>query len=412
MTYDYVIVGAGIAGLYTGLTLLKAHPSKKILILEKYNYNGGRIVTYRKDGHQWEIGAGRISMRHGRILKLMDNYGLHLYPIEGNDTLYLDGSSYLGEFNDLLKPYLDPLTALPLPVLYKNTLAALLKQIHGPQKANKFLLKFPYWAEVQTMRADLALEAFTVEFSKKAHYCTVKEGYQAIPEGLAKDFVKHGGIIQYETTVTDLKESGTGVHVLVSEGEPIDADRVILALHKEALDHIPFARRHMPALKHLTMEPLVRMYAVFPLKDGKTWFSMDIAKQHPLPKMVTADPVRYIIPVGKDTIMISYTEGPYATHWINLQKKKGDAIVEKEVMKHIRGLFPDLEIPDPLLFKIHPWTSGCTYWTPGLYDVRKMSDESHQLSKRVFACGESISLRQAWAEGALESAETLLKILL
>jgi len=404
MVYDYIIVGAGIAGLYTGLKLLKAHPSKKILILEKYHYNGGRIVTYRKDGHQWEIGAGRISMRHGRVLKLMDQYGLNLYPIEGNDTLYLDSPSYPGEFDDLLKPYLEPLTALPLSALYQNTLGSLLKQIHGPQKAQDFLLMFPYWAEMKTLRADIALESFTVEFSKKAHYCTVKEGYQAIPEAIAKDFVKRGGSIQYDTTVTDLQESGTGVRVLVAKGEPLIADRVILALHKEALDHIPFARRHMPALKHLAMEPLVRMYAVFPLKNGKSWFAEKS-------KMVTADPVRYIIPVGKDTIMISYTEGPYARHWIDLQKKKGDKVVEQEVMKHIRSLFPDLDIPAPLLFKIHPWTSGCTYWLPGSYDVRKMSDEAHQLSDRVFACGESISLRQAWVEGALESAETLLQLL-
>ena len=410
MVYDYVIVGAGIAGLYTGLKLLKAHPSKKILILEKYNYNGGRIVTYRKEGHQWEIGAGRISMRHGRLLKLMDDYHLHLFPIEGNKTLYLDSPSYPGEFDDLLKPYLEPLTTLPLSVLYKNTLSSLLKQIHG-SNADTFIQMFPYWAEFHTLRADIALESFTVEFSKKAHYCTVKEGYQAIPEAIAKDFVKRGGTIQYDTAVTDLQESGTGVRVLVAKGEPLIADRVILALHKEALDHIPFARRHMPALKHLKMEPLVRMYAVFPLNHGKSWFSMDIAKQHPLPKMVTDDPVRYIIPVGKDTIMISYTEGPYARHWINLQKKKGDKVVEKEVMKQIRSLFPDLTIPDPLLFKIHPWTSGCTYWTPGNYDVRNMSDKAHQLTDRVFACGESISLRQAWAEGALESAETLLHLL-
>jgi len=403
MIYDYIIVGAGIAGLYTGLKLLKAHPSKKILILEKYNYNGGRIVTYRKEGHQWEIGAGRISMRHGRLLKLMDTYKLHLFPIEGNKTLYLDSPSYPGEFDDLLTPYLEPLTSLPLSVLYKNTLSSLLKQIHG-SKADTFIHMFPYWAEFHTLRADIALESFTVEFSKKAHYCTVKEGYQAIPEAITKDFVKRGGSIQYDTTVTDLRESGTGVRVLVAKGEPLIADRVILALHKEALDHIPFARQHMPALKHLKMEPLVRMYAVFPLKNGKSWFAEKS-------KMVTADPVRYIIPVGKDTIMISYTEGPYARHWIDLQKKKGDAVVEKDVMKHIRGLFPDLTIPDPLLFKIHPWTSGCTYWLPGLYDVRKMSDKAHQLSKRVFACGESISLRQAWTEGALESAETLLKLL-
>ena len=403
MVYDYIIVGAGIAGLYTGLKLLKAHPSKKILILEKYDYNGGRIVTYRNKGHHWEIGAGRISMRHGRLLKLMDDYNLHLLPIEGNKTLYLDSPSYPGEFDDLLIPYLEPLTALPLPVLYKNTLDSLLKQIHG-SNADTFIQMFPYWAELHTLRADIALESFTVEFSKKAHYCTVKEGYQAIPEALAKDFLKRGGAIQYNTTVSDIRESGTGVQVLIAKGDPIEADRVILALHKEALDNIPFAKRHMPALKHLKMEPLVRMYAVFPLANGKSWFAGK-------PKMVTDDPVRYIIPVGKDTIMISYTEGPYAKHWIDLQKQKGAYMVEREVMKHIRSLFPDITIPDPLLFKFHPWTSGCTYWLPGNYDVRKMSDEAHQLTDKVFACGESISLRQAWTEGALESAETVLQLL-
>ena len=403
MVYDYIIVGAGIAGLYTGLKLLKAHPSKKILILEKYDYNGGRIVTYRNGGHHWEIGAGRISMRHGRLLKLMDDYNLHLLPIEGNKTLYLDSPSYPGEFDDLLQPYLEPLTALPLPVLYKNTLGSLLKQIHG-SKADTFIQMFPYWAELHTLRADIALESFTVEFSKKAHYCTVKEGYQAIPEALAKDFLKRGGAIQYNTTVSDIQETKTGVQVLVAKGDPIEADRVILALHKEALDNIPFAKRHMPALKHLKMEPLVRMYAVFPLANGKSWFAGK-------PKMVTDDPVRYIIPVGKDTIMISYTEGPYAKHWIDLQKQKGAYMVEREVMKHIRSLFPDITIPDPLLFKFHPWTSGCTYWLPGNYDVRKMSDEAHQLTDKVFACGESISLRQAWTEGALESAETVLQLL-
>ena len=403
MVYDYIIVGAGIAGLYTGLKLLKARPSKKILILEKYDYNGGRIVTYRNKGHHWEIGAGRISMRHGRLLKLMDDYNLHLLPIEGNKTLYLDSPSYPGEFDDLLIPYLEPLTALPLPVLYKNTLDSLLKQIHG-SNADTFIQMFPYWAELHTLRADIALESFTVEFSKKAHYCTVKEGYQAIPEALAKDFLKRGGAIQYNTTVSDIRESGTGVQVLIAKGDPIEADRVILALHKEALDNIPFAKRHMPALKHLKMEPLVRMYAVFPLANGKSWFAGK-------PKMVTDDPVRYIIPVGKDTIMISYTEGPYAKHWIDLQKQKGAYMVEREVMKHIRSLFPDITIPDPLLFKFHPWTSGCTYWLPGNYDVRKMSDEAHQLTDKVFACGESISLRQAWTEGALESAETVLQLL-
>ena len=48
MNADIVIVGAGIAGLRCGITLLRKRPSRKIVILEKYNYVGGRVVTYHK----------------------------------------------------------------------------------------------------------------------------------------------------------------------------------------------------------------------------------------------------------------------------------------------------------------------------------------------------------------------------
>ena len=397
MVYDYIIVGAGIAGLYTGLKLLKAHPSKKILILEKYDYNGGRIVTYRNRGHHWEIGAGRISMRHGRLLKLMDDYNLHLLPIEGNKTLYLDSPSYPGEFDDLLIPYLEPLTALPLPVLYKNTLGSLLKQIHG-SNADTFIQMFPYWAEVHTLRADIALESFTVEFSKKAHYCTVKEGYQAIPEALAKDFLKRGGAIQYNTTVSDIQESGTGVQVLVAKGEPLIADRVILALHKEALDHIPFAKRHMPALKHLKMEPLTRIYA-------QTVGPWTLTPN----RLITDSPIRYIIPVSPDKglVMISYMESQDTERWRGLKGGKLIAALEMELTR----LFPDAEQPKFRWARAYEWDGGCTYWLPGSYDPATESKKALQPSPRLHLCGESFSLRQAWVEGALEHAATLLTLL-
>jgi phytoene dehydrogenase-like protein len=45
MTYDVIIVGAGIAGLRVGLQLLRHKVS--CCILEKYNYTGGRVVTFQ-----------------------------------------------------------------------------------------------------------------------------------------------------------------------------------------------------------------------------------------------------------------------------------------------------------------------------------------------------------------------------
>ena len=114
--------------------------------------------------------------------------------------------------------------------------------------------------------------------------------------------------------------------------------------------------------------------------------------------------------------MISYTDGADAAYWI--KKPKGAA--QREVMAAIRALLPTHTIPDPTEFHIYPWPSGCTYWLPGSYDPAQMIRESLQLGGGpqagpshggLYACGESLSLKQAWMEGALDSADDLLRIL-
>ena len=108
--------------------------------------------------------------------------------------------------------------------------------------------------------------------------------------------------------------------------------------------------------------------------------------------------------------MISYTDGADARYWVDAQKRHGDDWVAKEVLQEVRALLPDRSIPEPYAFKIHPWFSGYTYWRPGRYDVQKALTEGLDLGDGLFACGESLSLRQAWVEGALESAEALVSL--
>ena len=79
--YDIVIIGAGIAGLRVGIETLTRYPGKKCCILEKYDYNGGRVVTYHtpKNKLHWEGGAGRISMKHKKVLQLLKNIKCRLF---------------------------------------------------------------------------------------------------------------------------------------------------------------------------------------------------------------------------------------------------------------------------------------------------------------------------------------------
>ena len=67
MIYDFIIIGAGISGLYTYYLLHKHNPNYKILILESRFQAGGRIMN---DGKS-ELGAKFL---HNNINKFIDKY--------------------------------------------------------------------------------------------------------------------------------------------------------------------------------------------------------------------------------------------------------------------------------------------------------------------------------------------------
>jgi hypothetical protein len=398
-SHDLIIVGAGIAGLYTGLHYIKKNPKHKVLILEKYDYVGGRIVTYTKPPYQWEIGAGRIASNHYKVRKLMDKYGLSWAPISA-DSSWLTGPGAKIEsnpFNKLIPVLLSPLASLPSHILATHTLADLLKEIHGQPIANTFIKQFPYWAEVHKLRADLAIKSFEEEMGSKATFGVCVEGLQAIVAHMANEFIKLGGTIQLKSTVKNIVKQT----VILKDNTKLLARNIVLALHASALRSMPSLSTWKP-LQYLAMEPLVRIYAVFPT----CWFS-------DLLKIVTPNKLRYIIPIDykKNSIMISYTDGADAKYWIARYNKGGEKEVREEVMTAVRALFPTRHIPEPTLFKVYPWTEGCTYWLPGKYDPVEMSKQAHTIRPGLYCCGESISLRQAWIEGALESAEEVCKLI-
>jgi hypothetical protein len=107
--------------------------------------------------------------------------------------------------------------------------------------------------------------------------------------------------------------------------------------------------------------------------------------------------------------MISYTDDADTEPWFALADSKSPQL-QGRIMEAVRALYGPA-VPDPLFLKAHPWTTGTTYWKPGAYDTRAMSVAAHRFGRSVFVVGESISTRQAWVEGALESVDELMKVL-
>jgi monoamine oxidase len=414
MTYDVIIVGAGIAGLRIGLQLIRSKVS--CCILEKYNYTGGRVVTFRtklpKVGEvQWENGAGRISTSHHKVLSLLKHYHLTTAPISP-DMTYCEVPNDNVEkdpFSELHDIFLKPLYDLPKEVLQTHTIEELLNKTVGAHTAKQYYQTFPYWSEIHTMRADAALESFNAEMGSMKGFVVCIEGLSSLMEAMKKDFLEGGGHIQYNLEVMALARHEGGVNFLCKERSTNYCVKIlghvgVLALHRNAVAKIQGVK-HLSVLSHLQMEPLYRMYAVFPVRNGKSWFSE-------LSKTVTNGRIRYFIPVNpsKGVVMISYTDGADAEYWM----KKSPAVVQRTVMADIRKLFSDCTVPDPLFFKLHPWSDGCTYWLPGKYDIKEESKKSlHPLPREnpgLFMCGESFSVHPCWMESALDQADDLLNL--
>jgi hypothetical protein len=419
MNADIVIVGAGIAGLRCGIEILRKRPTASIIILEKYSYKGGRVVSFSKtledvEGKcstvSWENGAGRIFSKHKKLLDLIQHYGLTTIPLSPEQSYIEEGKLEDNGFEEAMQLVLPQLSKLDAKLLAMHTLRELLTKILDKKTTEDMLLMFPYRAEVDTLRADVAIQTFQEEMGTYDGYFVVKEGLSSMIKGMVQDFQKLGGHIFTGHEVQQIIQEGTSVllQCKTASGEVLfRSPKVICALHADAMKHIPAFSRS-PILRHLLMKPLLRIYAVFPTEKGKSWFQG-------IPRVVSPGPIRYFLPMNPacGTCMLSYTESQDAEKLIRILNVKGEDALWEYLLKEIRKMFPDLEIPEPLFWKAHPWTSGCTYWLPGNYDPYEMSQEAlhpyPDTMPGVYWCGESFSLRQAWMEGALEHADLLLE---
>jgi monoamine oxidase len=399
--YDICIIGAGIAGLYCAREIQKKIPEAKICILEKFKNIGGRTYTYHTTVNglkvSWEAGAGRIHKSHHNVWKLLKEYGIDTFPITGGIEWRTPEGPAKIEFSKLLQNL--ELHRIPEKDLEAKTLKEIFIETMGIKKAQDFMNRYEYRSEIDTLKASKALESLSHELGHQEGFSVIKGGFSLLVDKLKESIPNVEILTEHE--VTDIQ----GDKVLVKAKKPILASKIIVAIPRDAAVKLPCLQA-LPIMEQVKMRPLVRMYAVFPLKEGKAWFAG-------IQKFLCDLPIRYVLPMDptKGTIMISYTDGDEAEYWM---KQKNP---EPLVMKQIRSLFPQIEIPDPLFFKVHPWSDGCSYWTPGPfgpYDFNKVSKASIKPlpdMPNLYMCNESWAYEQCWVKCSIDQAQKVIDII-
>jgi hypothetical protein len=402
-SYDYIIVGAGISGLLAATKIAKRYPKATIALMEAYGTPGGRMQSYRKDGLSWEKGAGRIHSSHTMVNELVDKYGLTKMKIPEATAWAERGVLTKNHWSSISTVIIESFSQCSKHELQLHTLEELMHKVLKDDTIRKMILQFAYTSEINTLRADLALESLKKELGpSNGYFYTLAEGIQAITDNLMKE-VEERVQFFFKHRLISVLPTGQALIFLV-DGKKVEvlAKKVILAIHSDGLKGLALFRAS-PILKKIKMNPLLRIYGLF----TKPWFEG-------IQRTVTDSPLRHVIPINskKGTIMTSYTDGEDTKFWMKILKNQGEKGVSKRIIKELEELFQQ-KIPEPHLFKMYYWKEGCSYWLPGLYDVHEYSKAIMQpfplKNPNIFVCGESYAVNQCWVESALEHTSQMLE---
>jgi hypothetical protein len=407
----YIIIGAGITGLYLAYELItiKNISPLDIVIYEKSNRIGGRIYTYNNDDNKlkYSVGAGRLGKKHKIVMKLIKEFNLEEQIININkDKKYFVNEKLMNE-KDLLLYYNSKFKSLNKLWSYainkKVNVDTKIMNIHNyfslflsTNEVELLKISLGYITEIYDVNAYSVLLSLRADFDVKNNdFFVLKEGIGILPEVLYKYIIDKKIQVNFNSTLNDINDIDK--YVVIND-IIYNYQKLYVTITRNDYIKIPYFNNYNTLLNSVGDCNLLRIYAQY--KD--VWFK-------DLPKIVTQNKLQFIIPINYENglIQISYSDSYNSNFWNNLKN-------EKEVKKHLKRMlnemFPEKNIKDPEWITMHYWKSGSHFWKVGI-DPGKTQKELVKIfsKKNIYILGETYCNRQAWIDGALETVDIHLK---
>lgn len=399
--YDIIIIGGGISGLYCAHKLSN---NNKVALFDERSYIGGRIYTNPKG---YEVGAARFNNNHKLLLELIKYYKMtkmvlpkkidYIECFENKKNKITLNSNI--EFQKILNKVIErtKTTKNLNKITFYEHLVNILK---SKEKADHIVNIFGYYSEIKEMNALDAYNTFKNDFGNIQYY-VLMEGLSSLCENMKKTIEKNGSKIFLKSYVNSVEKNNNVFKISIKHKKrKIIGKKVIFATKPHQLKQFEIIKPIHKYIDSLYEAPLIRIYAIY----KNIWFKN-------INRTTTNNLLRQIIPINKKKglIMISYTDGEDTKPFMkNKYELKSDNILKKIISKNIKKVFPDHNIEDPEYFKAHLWNVGCHHWLPG-YDSSYIQKEIMNPLENIYICGEGFSDKQAWIEGALNSALKVIK---
>jgi hypothetical protein len=437
--YDLIVIGGGIAGLYTiykYLNLIKDKKVKvkpKILLIESTSRLCGRIHTVDKINQSnkkhliYEAGGARFSENHKLLFELIKDFKLEskLYALHSQKVFISSDDptkeiKITNQLDKILNKIISEIDKKKNLYTEEYLLSKTFHQIANevsPKLINEFTQLFPYYSEVYVMNARDAIINLKRDFNSQVQYYISKGGLEIITKKLIS-VIKPKIDILLDTPLKDFnflnqnqdknqngnneRNLNENMYDIYAGNKHFKTSKLVLAIPSKNLLELPFIQKQKTSLnvsfkslvKLVSPQPLFRIYA----KYKTPWLSNHV---------ITNSPLKYIIPYDNTgLIMISYTDGFYSKFWLKLYQQSEQKLIEV-LNKKVKELFPNHQIPELEWVDANPyWEDGAHYWIPRKTHINanQLENEIRNPLNNLWIVGEAFSNYQAWVEGSLETS--------
>jgi monoamine oxidase len=382
MSYDVAIIGGGITGLYCALKLSHL----KVILFEANDYFGGRLKT--NDTPHFEIGGGRFNEDDKLLCELLHKFNMTFIPLSPNIDYIDKEDGLIPHAKEYYQHLLKQVTANNSEKMREITFYDHCIKILGKERADHLITIHGY---IDDMKPFNAYDAINMYKKREGQYFVLKEGFSELCKRMLSK-MKITKLLNHK--VSNIKRVDDLFQV-----DDILAKKVIFTIPPKYLK-FPILKPLFPLFNSVLSSPLLRIYAQYP---EPYWFKG-------LNSMVTDDVSKHIIPIRDGLIMIAYADGEYIKPFFKNGKMKKISELKKIISDELNNLFPHLTIPAPTYFKPYLWEVGYHSWK-SKYNSHKVINTLSSIDG-IYICGEAFSLKQGWVEGALLSAEKVVKSIL
>lgn len=410
--YDIIIIGSGIAGLYSAYKIKQMAPDKSILVLEKYKkqWIGGRLNNEEFYGTTVVTGAGIGRKNKDYLLQELLN-DLHIkYTDFDVDINYVNNEPVnVNTVFSLLKKEYNKEIKTETGNIHK-TFKQFAKPILGAKMYKNFVESVGY-SDYEDEDVAQTLYKYGMDDNTNGLiglYIPWHQLIQTLVHKIGTQFVKSSNNVSSIKSLNLLTGNmSCNFEIGTEQGQTYYCNKIILAttisgIHK-LLPQI-LNKTQFNIYNYIKGQPFLRLYAKFPKS------SAEIMRKYVPSYTIVSGPLQKIIPMSKEkgVYMIAYSDNENAEalkdHLDNTVKNRAFFAKLLEDSLHISS--GTLQITALLDFY---WPIGTHYYSPLPKNMDMTRSEFIHKAQtplpNVLVVGEVVAENQGWTEGALESVE-------